>query len=103
MDWVLSDVTGCRNGKQKEGKQSAQGRQDRQKYSKVPDPLSHEGRQGRSEDEEDWNDCVDDGDLLHRDAEGLHVQVQVRVEDGHGGRLEEEDELDPNLLKQELI
>jgi len=25
------------------------------------------------------------------------VQVQVRVEDGHGGRLKEEDELDPDL------
>jgi hypothetical protein len=32
------------------------------------------------------------------------VKVQVRVEDGHGGRLEEEDELDPDeMLHPEVL
>ena len=43
-------------------------------------------------------DSVDDGGLLDGDAQGLHVQVQERVEDGHRGRLEEEDQLDPDLI-----
>ena len=43
-------------------------------------------------------DGIDDGGLLDGDAQGLHVQVQERVEDGHRGRLEEEDQLDPDLI-----
>ena len=43
-------------------------------------------------------DSVDDGGLLDGDAQGLHVQVQERVEDGHRGGLEEEDQLDPDLI-----
>ena len=44
------------------------------------------------------DDSIDDGSLLDGDAQGLHVQVQERVEDGHRGRLEEEDQLDPDLI-----
>ena len=44
------------------------------------------------------DDSIDDGGLLDGDAQGLHVQVQERVEDGHRGRLEEEDQLDPDLI-----
>ena len=43
-------------------------------------------------------DSVDDGGLLDGDAQGLHVQVQEGVEDGHRGGLEEEDQLDPDLI-----
>ena len=44
-------------------------------------------------------DSVDDGGLLDGDAQGLHVEVEEGVEDGHGGGLEQEDKLDPNLIR----
>ena len=44
-------------------------------------------------------DSIDDGGLLDGDAQGLHVEVEEGVEDGHGGGLEEEDKLDPNLMR----
>ena len=30
-----------------------------------------------------WYDSIDDGSLLYGDAQGLHVEVEERVEDGH--------------------
>ena len=36
------------------------------------------------------------------DAQGLHVEVEEGVEDGHGGGLEQEDKLDPNLMRINL-
>ena len=44
------------------------------------------------------DDSIDDGGLLDGDAQGLHVEVEERVEDGHWGRLEQEDQLDPDLM-----
>ena len=44
------------------------------------------------------DDSIDDGGLLDGDAQGLHVEVEEGVEDGHGGRLEQEDKLDPHLV-----
>ena len=48
-------------------------------------------------------DSVDDGGLLDGDAQGLHVEVEEGVEDGHGGGLEEEDELDPDEVAQREV
>ena len=45
------------------------------------------------------DDSIDDGGLLDGDAQGLHVEVEEGVEDGHGGGLEQEDKLDPNLIR----
>ena len=36
------------------------------------------------------------------DAQGLHVEVEEGVEDGHGGGLEQEDKLDPNLMRSSI-
>ena len=43
-------------------------------------------------------DSIDDGGLLDGDAQGLHVEVEEGVEDGHWGGLEQEDKLDPHLV-----
>ena len=50
-----------------------------------------------------WYDSIDDGSLLYGDAQGLHVEVEERVEDGHWGRLEQEDKLDPHLVMMMLM
>ena len=50
-----------------------------------------------------WYDSIDDGSLLYGDAQGLHVEVEERVEDGHWGRLEQEDKLDPNLVMKMMM
>ena len=42
------------------------------------------------------NHSVDDGHLLRGEAEGAHVDHQIGVEDDQAGRLEEEDEFDPD-------
>ena len=49
------------------------------------------------------DDSIDDGGLLDGDAQGLHVEVEERVEDGHRGRLEQENQLDPDLVIKMLI
>ena len=49
------------------------------------------------------DDSIDDGGLLDGDAQGLHVQVQERVEDGHRGRLEEEDQLYTNQMSHSEV
>ena len=48
------------------------------------------------------DDSIDDGGLLDGDAQGLHVEVEEGIEDGHGGRLEQEDKLDPHLVRISL-
>ena len=42
--------------------------------------------------------CGVQTEFLDGDAQGLHVEVEERVEDGHRGRLEQEDKLDPHLV-----
>ena len=65
--------------------------------------IRHPPRQRGREYEKDGDDSIDDGHLEHVEAQALHVQVQIRVEDRHGGRLEEEDELDPDQVSHSEV
>ena len=97
--------------------------EEREKNTKVADSVGEEPGKWRSEDKqnlEDDNsdhdqndhdhddncthryDSIDDGGLLDGDAQGLHVEVEEGVEDGHGGGLEQEDKLDPNLISIDI-
>ena len=100
----------------------------RKKNTKVADSVGEEpgewwseDKQNLEDDQDDYNyhdqndhdyndhdhddncthryDSIDDGGLLDGDAQGLHVEVEEGVEDGHGGGLEQEDKLDPNLMR----
>ena len=102
MHWVLGHIPCWGYGEQQQGKETPHGGQDGEKYPEVADPLRHESCQRRSEYEKDWNDSIDHGHLLNGNSQWLHVEVQVWIQHSHGGRLEEEYQLYPDLKGKHL-
>ena len=93
----ISDfVTRCWYGQQQQGKKAAQGRQDGKKDSEISHFFRQKSSQWWREYEKDGNNGIDHGHFLHVKTQTLHMEVEIGVKDGHGGRLKEEDELDPH-------
>lgn len=67
---------------------------------KVAKFVSQESCQGRSEDEEHWNDGINHCHFLNVQPQRLHVKVEVGIEHCHGCRLEKKDKLDPNQVSE---
>ena len=61
-------IPGGRDGEQQEGEDAPERREHGQQDAEVADLVGHEAGQGRRENEQDWDDCIDHGHLLDGQA-----------------------------------
>lgn len=73
------NVSGRRDEEEEESKEPPESGEDGKKDAKISYLFCHESGQGRRKYEQNGNDGINDCNLLDRQAQGLHVQVQVRI------------------------